>query len=417
MRSIAADLQVLADRLARARAAQGGKADGDLVQELETAYEELRVADEEVRVQEEEIAGLLRHQDAERVAHARLLAVLPVAVLLTDQRGIVRTANAEAAVLVGRRPDRIEGRPVFTFFGPDDRPAMRELPGRAASQVTGGPRTGVLVTGTQETVPVEVTVTVADREQGLFTWLLLTAGAGRPDGVLSLPDGLARLAELPVEDASPEDVVRASLEVCRDVLGPDVELTVLLGSPEEPEAVVSTGQLAQVLDGSQLQAGEGPTSSAYRERATVWATDVRADPRWPRWASAVSERGLAVVAVPLQVSGQVGGVLTGYRVGGPADSSLAENVETLALTVRGLLQQVVLRAEIRQAAADLDRALSSRAMIDQAKGIVMAREGCSAEDAFRHLVDVASTEHVKLRDLAATIVTSVSDGVHRDPSS
>jgi AmiR/NasT family two-component response regulator len=62
----------------------------------------------------------------------------------------------------------------------------------------------------------------------------------------------------------------------------------------------------------------------------------------------------------------------------------------------------------QQLASNLSRALESRTVIEQAKGIVMAERRVDAQTAFEHLVDLSSTHHVKLRDIAHQIVEGVS---------
>lgn len=83
-------------------------------------------------------------------------------------------------------------------------------------------------------------------------------------------------------------------------------------------------------------------------------------------------------------------------------------MELLAATIGSALYEVGLRQELARMAGDMERALASRATIDQAKGIVMAARRCTADEAFAHLVDLASTQHLKLRDLAARIVAGAA---------
>jgi AmiR/NasT family two-component response regulator len=64
-------------------------------------------------------------------------------------------------------------------------------------------------------------------------------------------------------------------------------------------------------------------------------------------------------------------------------------------------------------AENLERALTSRAVIDQAKGVIMARLGVNADDAFARLVSLSSRLNVKVRDLAGLIVEGHVDAVLR----
>jgi AmiR/NasT family two-component response regulator len=87
--------------------------------------------------------------------------------------------------------------------------------------------------------------------------------------------------------------------------------------------------------------------------------------------------------------------------------------ELAAVAVAGILQNVAERESMQALADNLERALTSRAVIDQAKGMVMARLGVGADDAFARLVTLSSRLNVKLRDLAGLIVEGHVDAVLR----
>jgi AmiR/NasT family two-component response regulator len=68
---------------------------------------------------------------------------------------------------------------------------------------------------------------------------------------------------------------------------------------------------------------------------------------------------------------------------------------------------------MKSLAANLERALTSRAVIDQAKGVIMARLGVDADDAFARMVNLSSRLNVKIRDLATLITEGHVDAVLR----
>jgi AmiR/NasT family two-component response regulator len=76
-----------------------------------------------------------------------------------------------------------------------------------------------------------------------------------------------------------------------------------------------------------------------------------------------------------------------------------------------VLRTVAEREAVENLAAGLERALTSRAVIDQAKGMIMARLGVDADDAFARLVHVSSRLNVKVRDLATLVVEGHVDAV------
>jgi AmiR/NasT family two-component response regulator len=73
-------------------------------------------------------------------------------------------------------------------------------------------------------------------------------------------------------------------------------------------------------------------------------------------------------------------------------------------------------AEARDLAAQLENALRSRAVIDQAIGIVMAESRCDANQAFATLSRASNNRNMKLRDLATEIVMRVGGQPPSSPS-
>jgi LytS/YehU family sensor histidine kinase len=147
----------------------------------------------------------------------------------------------------------------------------------------------------------------------------------------------------------------------------------------------------------------------------VVSKDVTADPRWPalgRLARASKVR--SVVVVPVREEGRTTGAVNVYSGRTGAVSPAGRRIAVLAAAaVTGILQNVAEREAMQALATNLERALTSRATIDQAKGMVMARVGVSADDAFARLVKLSSYLNVKLRDLAALIVEGHVDAILR----
>jgi PAS domain-containing protein len=400
---ITRDLRDLRQRVDRARAAAADP--GALLQDLETAYEELRAADEEVRAQNDTIDGLVRSREGLRLLQERTLAIVPVPVVLTDRRGTIRTLNAAAAMVMNVRVDRLLGKPIFACFAPDDRPALRRLLGRQAAGGVG--REVATVTprrSAARTVEVAVTNQLALDPEAAVCWLLLTAETRRSQETGgSVISALAALALLPQRVQERREILAEVASVVRATLGGEV--SVVLGSPTEPAALAATSTDAQHHDGAQLAAGEGPSVLAYRTGRTVSTDDAGADPRWPRLGE---QHGPPhrTVAVPLQVSDETVGVLTVY--GGPGRAVPHELVELFAVTAGSVLHEVELVRELDRLEGDMHRALTSRAVIDQAKGILMGAHGIDAVAAWEQLLALSSAQHLKVRDLAQRIVDQAS---------
>jgi PAS domain S-box-containing protein len=408
-----AEIDRLRERISRFRASDVAPAESVLA-ELEVAYEELRVAEEEVRTQQEEIARLAESSQLARWQQERMLEMVPVPMLTTDREGLVRSANAAAAGLLGVPLPHLLGKPLAMYVAMEHRPDVR---GELRRLVGGGRWSRVLtvVDRVGSPVLVEASVTADAAPEGLLTWMFLAADAGpvrRPPGRLSLAEALVRMATMPLSGSDVDQLLPRCARLCQDVLGDDVSLTVTAGSPTAPRALASTTRIAQAIDGAQLAHEEGPCVTAFEERRTVVTTDVCADPRWPALGAdpRCREAGGAI-AVALQIGDELLGALNVYgEVGDPVDAQLVEQAELLSAGVAAVFHEVATRRELAATAIDLERALTSRSTIDQAKGIVMADRGCSAEEAFEHLVQLSSTRHVKLREVARMIVDQRTSG-------
>lgn len=401
-------LEQLRERIAAARSREHASVETTiLLQDLETAHEELRVADEEVRAQQEQIAGLLANHRLVQWQHERVLAALPVAVVTTDRHGQIRTGNAAAATLTRLRMDFLTSRPVFSLFADVDRPALREDLVRV-SRGGGFRRLVTLTPRKADGVPVEVfaSAPLGDRE-GEVTWLLLREADAPADAPTRyLPRALLDLTKLPSLGIGIDDMVHRAAELCQASLGDRVTVSLGVGPPVAPRALATTSRLAQELDGAQTTAGEGPTVSCFAHAQVVVSGDVRTDTRWPRLATHAAELGGGfVVAAPITTGDGVGGTLTVYgSQGGLPGAHLWHTAQIFAAAIAAVLHELDLREELASLAEDMKAALTSRATIDQAKGIIMADKRCGPDEAFQHLVELSSTSHMKLRELAASIV-------------
>lgn len=376
--------------------------DAELLDVLETANEELRVAGEEVRAQQEHIAHLVEAQQQLRSQHERMLAILPVPVLTTDQYGTVRSVNAAGAGLAERRVARMVGKPIFTLFASQDRSTLRAALARQAhDRETFRVTTSVVRPGADD-AKVEAIAAASGAAQ--VDWMLLTPATGQPELSSSgLPEALVQLAALPFAFDGVQEVLNRAAEIAQSALVPGVTVSLNVGDPRGPGAMASTSPSAQAMDGAQVVAGEGPCVDAFDLKATVRTSDVRSDPRWTRLARHVPPELRGAVSAPLEVGDELVGTLNVYEFA-PLEGDLSEPAELLAVTVAAVMRELQIRAELESLAADLRAALTSRATIDQAKGVVMAKLHCGPDEAFAHMVHLSSIRHVKLRDVAQELV-------------
>jgi hypothetical protein len=163
------------------------------------------------------------------------------------------------------------------------------------------------------------------------------------------------------------------------------------------------------LDQRQYENGSGPCVEAAETGVEQYAPDLSAESRWPAYTRYALETGVrSVLAVPLAVEGETGAALNYY---GERPGVLGTGRDTArAFAARaGDAIDVALRIEHRrQSAADVRTALLSRSVIDQAIGILMARERIDAQDALERLRRASQHRNVKLRDLCGQLVAKVS---------
>jgi GAF domain-containing protein len=192
--------------------------------------------------------------------------------------------------------------------------------------------------------------------------------------------------------------------------GGDVHCNVTVARRKRPVTVASSTPKARVMDELQYAYGDGPCLSAMRTGKTVYVADVSADNRWPRYAEAVAAHGVgSILGVPLRLEGDSSAALNIYSsaVGGfsPEDIARAELFgEQSSKTLRLELRLV----QLRDAKEDLEAAMKSRTAIDVAVGVIMAQNRCSQASAMAILRKASNSRNIKLRDVAAGVIESVS---------
>jgi GAF domain-containing protein len=174
-------------------------------------------------------------------------------------------------------------------------------------------------------------------------------------------------------------------------------------------AIASSDELAADLDRIQDTAGEGPCVQAIATGKTVWVTDLATAP-WPAWRDAALGYGLRqVLSLPLIGRTEPLGALNMYSTSTvPFNDEDRDAVHTFAIHATGALMVAVRLAQLAELTGHLETALESRGVIDQAKGVLMAENHCTADEAMAILRKASQNRNVKLRDLASLIVARVS---------
>jgi transcriptional regulator with GAF, ATPase, and Fis domain len=164
------------------------------------------------------------------------------------------------------------------------------------------------------------------------------------------------------------------------------------------------------VDSEQYDAGDGPCLEASRTGAVVLVNADDPEDRWPRFTAAAREEEiLSFLAAPLITGEQSLGSFNLYGHARSAFDTLdAEILELLTTTVSRTLGDFARFKSARDVADSIQRALQTRAPIEQAKGILMALHGVDADEAFDMLRRESQATNTRLHTVATELVTRLS---------
>lgn len=175
-------------------------------------------------------------------------------------------------------------------------------------------------------------------------------------------------------------------------------------------SVATSNALAASVDEVQYGMDTGPCLQSLRTGELVSVPDVARETRWDRYPDHALSRGvLSSLSVPLDVAGKTVGVVNAYASQPESfTADLSDRVRTFAAQAQVALALALRSAEQSDAVHQLHTAMQSRSLIDQALGILMARQRCTADEAFAVLRAGSQSRNRKLADIAADIITSTT---------
>jgi GAF domain-containing protein len=235
------------------------------------------------------------------------------------------------------------------------------------------------------------------------------------DVIQRLDDVISALADLSDVLTRTEDlgrILQRSVEqVTRAIPGAGMaSVSILRDDSTTAETVASSGERVWVIDDDQYAAGDGPCLEAARTGRVVRVGVEQAMERWPDFARSARAAGVAsYLSAPLYVDEEFAGSLNLYSEQAHGFGDLDEVLLRLYTTAAAAAIANTRRyAQARSLAGQLSQALDSRAVIDQARGILMATHGVDAQQAFDLLARESQNTNVKLREVAARLVESIS---------
>jgi GAF domain-containing protein len=244
----------------------------------------------------------------------------------------------------------------------------------------------------------------------------MSAAHANPDSTpIDARDAFAELARIRLDTESMESVLQRIAELAKRTLPGVAEASISIIANDKATTAAYTGRLALDLDETQYGRGYGPClEAATGGGEMIEIVDAREETRWPDYAQAAVQRGsLSSLSVPVPVQETINAGLNLYAIEAHAFDDRARGLAPVfasyaAVAARNM--HVYLSA--RDLAEHLDRAMQSRAVIEQAKGILMCQRQCDATEAFDMLTAASQRSNRKLRDIAQAIV----DGVTGDPN-
>ena len=177
-----------------------------------------------------------------------------------------------------------------------------------------------------------------------------------------------------------------------------------------PVTVACSDQVAARVDEVQYELDDGPCLHAMRDGSVVRIEDTMEKARWPEFEAQAASHGIrSCLALPLIAEGKPVGALNLYsRQASAFGAAEARRAENFAGNASGALSLAMRLASHAALIEQLRSSLTSRTVIDQALGIIMAREQCNQARAFAILRSASQNSNVKLRDIAGAVVTSVT---------
>ncbi len=224
-----------------------------------------------------------------------------------------------------------------------------------------------------------------------------------------------RMAELTgtlLEEQSLDVMLRRVSDLFVAIIPPCDAVGVTLARDGRVSTYGATDPVAERLDSYQYDSGEGPCLDAVRlgERFVIRSFETEA--RWPRYVPRARAEGAASsLSLPLGTTAGLAGALNLYCLT-PGETFSEEDfavADRCAAQAAVVLRNASTYHRTRDLVGELEEALTSRDLIGQAKGILMAQVHCGPDAAFDMLRRESQQRNIKLRQVAAEVIERTVD--------
>ncbi len=240
-------------------------------------------------------------------------------------------------------------------------------------------------------------------------------GAEAPDVVGSLQV----LTSILFDEASQADLLEHVLCLSAQAIDTCSAVSVTVVDDDGGYATAAAShELASQLDALQYELYEGPCIDSLRSGEEHHIVDLEHDARWPAFRERALHLGLqSVVTLPLVAGRIVIGALNIFADGsdGFTDHDIAV-ARSIASPAAVTLANGRAYRQATRLAEQLEEAMTSRVVIEQAKGILVVTRGCDPDRAFEMLREVSQRSNRKLRDVAADLVTRAASAGSMAPA-
>jgi GAF domain-containing protein len=229
-----------------------------------------------------------------------------------------------------------------------------------------------------------------------------------PISISEVHGALKELGDLRFGVDDLDAAMRRIVETTHSLFDVDGAGLMLIDSELALRNVAVSDPRCDALEDLQIRYHEGPCLDAYETKELVGSGDLAQEGRWPLFSrAAVEQRLMAVLASPIPYNRQAVGVMAVFSATARPWSPEGELALVAFTDLAALLIATMLQSQQRTELADqLQRALDGRVVIEQAKGIVMARDGVSPRVAYERLRAEARSARRRLTDVAADVVAS-----------
>lgn len=232
--------------------------------------------------------------------------------------------------------------------------------------------------------------------------------ASRPEDPSIRKDPLTALTEILIPDSTFDETMHGLVEMARDVVTTaDVAGMTLLNDDGVASTPFFTDELSPHVDQIQYESDRGPCLDAWKhDRVVVLDTVDDAVRPYPEFERVARRFGIeSVLALPLRVRSQLIGALNLYAFDARAFTARdVDDAQVVANVIGTTVRNASAYWETFELNRQLSEAMASRAVIEQAKGIIMSTMGTDAESAFELLRGQSQAENRKLRDIARELV-------------